>query len=47
MKELQYISKNRLSLILLNIQIDNEMKMAYIPEGTFFMGSSDSFHGTK
>ena len=26
-----------------NIQLDNEMKMAYIPEGTYAMGSSDSF----
>ena len=32
MKEVEYISKNRLSLnSIKNLQIDDEMKMAYIP----------------
>lgn len=40
----RYISNNTLSLnSTIQLQKDDKMKMAYIPEGTFFMGSSDSF----
>ena len=41
---IEYISKNRLSLnSTKNIQLDNEMKMAYIPEGTFLWGQAILF----
>ena len=44
----EYISNNRLSLnSTKNIKLDDEMKMAYIPEGTYFMGSSDSFQALR
>ena len=40
----RYISNNSLSFnSKKNIQIDDEIKMAYIPEGTYLMGSSYSF----
>lgn len=44
----RYISKNGLSLnSTQHIQKEYEMKMAYIPEGTYSMGSSDPFQALK
>ena len=48
MKKVNIFLKIALSLnSTKNLQIDDEMKMAYIPEGTYFMGSKRFFSGTK